>query len=121
MSEGELVHDLAFLCRVCVKQGVSVGQLAVMTSLFRLREAEAYELRHASGLSKSNLYRQLDYLESKDAVRVLWRKDRHRQRVKVWTLTESGKRTVREYERIYRLHCLQALHEVRVRYGKEAL
>ena len=117
----ELVHDLAFVCRVCVRMRSSIGQLAVMSSLFRLRQAEAYELRQASGLSKSNLYRQLDYLESKDAVRAFWRKDSHRQQVKVWALTSSGHRTMREYERLYREACRDALHDARVRSGKEGL
>lgn len=117
----EIVHDLAFVCRVCVRMRISIGQLAVMCSLLRLRQAEAYELRQASGLSKSNLYRQLDYLVSKDAVRAFWRKDAHRQQVKVWALTSSGHRTMREYERLYRLACQEALHAARVRCGKEGI
>lgn len=116
------VHDLSFLCWVWVRMGISIPQLAVLTALYRLGEAEAYEIAATTGLSKSNLYRQLDYLESKDAVELAGRrKDWHRQEVKVWRLTLCGKRTVRAYERLYRKHCADELHRLRVSNGKEKI
>lgn len=108
-----IIHDLSIVCRLCLRMGISHGQLAVLTSLWR-GDCEAWEIQDRVAISKSNLYRQLRYLEKTGDIIQRTRKDPYRQTVKTWHLSAQGKKTIMRYEQVYRTYCERAKEKARM-------
>lgn len=118
---GELVHDLYLVSYVCVMMQISVKQLCVLAYMFRNKTAEYQDLLSGTGISRSHLYRQLDYLVDHGELERRERKDADRAKVYVWSITEQGKRTILDYERLYRKHTQRVVRACGIACGERGL
>lgn len=119
MNETCFTGDLHFLAVAMMKFGIEISHIAVLTFICRNTGVEIADLVESTGMSKSRAYRVLDYLRDRGSVYWCYRKDDDRQAVKVWMLTEAGKRTVSEMERWYRGYQLRCIRHAKVSAGKE--
>ena len=118
-GETSYVGDLHFLAVSMLKYHIKPLHVAVLTFICRNNECEASDLETAIGISKSLAFDVLGYLHKTGAVEYRYVKHADRQRVKVWVLTEDGKRTVREMEKFYRLYQARSIRHACFTAGKE--
>ena len=98
---GGISYDLCLLASVCIRQRLKVHNLCVLTMLYRRGEMYVSEIEKFSGISQSDVYARLNYLESKRLVRRRMLDDERLKAIYVWSLTGEGKRLVRDYEMCY--------------------
>lgn len=109
--------DLHFLAVSMMRFRMEASHVAVLTFLFRNGATEAMELVEDTQLSKSSAFRLLHYLQDKGAVRHRYRKDADRQVVRLWELTEDGRRSVLEMERWYRRYQQRCIRHAMIQGG----
>lgn len=110
-----LMADLHVLASVCVRQGMDMRNLCVLSLLYRCGWLYASQVGKASGMSKSTVYNRLMYLESKGLVK---RKREGRSvgwDINLWGLTDEGMGAMREYEACYRIIHTQMLRRQEMR------
>lgn len=101
MNEASIVVDLHILASVCVRQRLSVYSLCLLTLLYRRPGLYVSQVVKYTGMSQSDVYNRMRYLESKGLV-VRRYEQEHVRALYSWDLAEEGKMLVREYETCYR-------------------
>ncbi len=103
-EQSAFATSLNMLLTTAARQHMNIYNMAIMTFMYVHGDSEPLDIARETGISRAHIYRQLYYLKDKDAVdKKGSRKDPYRQEIVLYGLTETGKRTVREWERTYRV------------------
>ncbi len=99
----DVAMSLMLLLTTACRQHMNLYNMGIMAVLYVNGSCEPMDIAKETGMSRTHIYRQLQYLKDKGAVQTVGvRKDSYRQRIVLWGLTEVGRRSVREWERSYR-------------------
>ncbi len=104
LQDSEFAFSMEFLLETAARHHMSIYNMAIMYHLYTHGKCEPMEIAHDKGISRTHVYRQLQYLYNKDLVAHAGeRKDDYRQAIGLWKLTKKGIRFVKAWERFYRL------------------